>query len=212
MGINYTSPTYYSHVLKEHFPSSGLLLLKLIGTLPTSLGKLEHLQQLFVGSNHLNGTIPISLSKLEQLSSLSMQDNDLQGTIPEGLITLTRLKSLHLDHNNLTGTIPSTLGALALSLLDLTASDNLLTGSLPASLGRVAKRGRVVDFSYNRLHGEIPVELCLARNMFLIGTNITNRCSEICRDKQYRVSHGGGVMLYSVMYLYSPALIFKIFE
>jgi Leucine-rich repeat (LRR) protein len=149
------------------------------------LGNLEHLQQLFLASNRLNGTIPVALSKLGRLAHLSLQNNALEGSIPSDLGALSKLKSLHLDHNHLTGTIPSSLGTLSLS--DLTASSNLLTGILPSSLADIARKGRVVDFSYNRLHGDIPVELCLARNMFLIANNVTNRCNEICRDKRYRV-------------------------
>lgn len=150
------------------------------------MGNLEHLQQLYVDSNYLNGTIPTSLSKLGRLSTLSLQNNDFKGTIPGEFSELIKLKALHLDHNNLTGSIPSALGVLS-SLEDLTASNNLLTGSLPGSLGGVARRGRVVDFSYNHLTGDVPLELCLARNMFLIANNVTDRCNEICHEKQYRV-------------------------
>lgn len=156
------------------------------GTLPTSIGHLEHLQHLFVDFNNLNGTIPSSLSRLTNMAALSLQGNNFEGTIPASLGELKKLKALHLDHNQLTGTIPSSLGALPLN--DLTASNNLLTGLLPSALATIARTGRVVDFSYNRLHGVIPVDLCLARNLFLIANNVTNDCAELCHDKRYRVS------------------------
>jgi Leucine-rich repeat (LRR) protein len=161
-------------------------ILYIAGTLPSSIGNLEHLQQLYVDFNNLNGTLPDSLSKLTNLASLSLQSNHFEGSIPPSLGKLLKLKSLYLDHNRLTGSIPSTLGSLPLN--DLTGSNNLLTGTLPATLADIARKGRVVDFSYNDLHGEIPVELCLARNLFLIANNITNNCKEICHDKRYRVS------------------------
>jgi hypothetical protein len=129
--------------------------------------------------------MPITLSKLSHLTALSLQQNMFEGTIHSEFGSLSKLKSLHLDHNNLTGTIPVSLGALSLN--DLTGSNNFLTGTLPASLGTMAKKSRVIDFSYNLLHGDIPVELCLARNLFLIANNVTDRCKEICRDKRYRV-------------------------
>ena len=164
-----------------------LTALIIVGTLPSTIGNLEHLKELYVDSNRLNGTIPATLSKLANLVTISLQNNELEGTIPSELGKLSKLKSLHLDHNRLTGSIPSSLGKLELQ--DLTASNNLLVGSLPASLAQIVKKGRVVDFSYNQLVGVIPVELCLARNMFLIENLIINRCNDICRDKSYRVSN-----------------------
>lgn len=156
----------------------------LTGTLPPSIGNLQRLQHLYVDFNHLNGTLPDFFSKLTSLASLSLQGNSFDGTIPTSLGELSKLRSLHIDHNHLSGSIPSSFGGLPLN--DLTASNNALTGSLPASLANIARKGRVVDFSYNQLSGDIPVELCLARNLFLIANNISNKCSEICHDKRYR--------------------------
>ena len=61
----------------------------------------------------MTGTIPSSLGSLSNLSELWLSNNQLTGTIPSSLGNLSNLWGLHLSSNQLTGTIPSSLDNLS---------------------------------------------------------------------------------------------------
>ena len=83
-----------------------------IGTLPTQMGRLNHLEVLFLDSNNLNGTIPSEIGKLEMLKDLRLFFNNLSGSIPSQLFDATELIDLYLDRNKLTGSISTYIGQL----------------------------------------------------------------------------------------------------
>ncbi|KAG6557909.1 hypothetical protein Mapa_000087 [Marchantia paleacea] len=81
---------------------------------------------------NLEGTMPSSLGQLTALTDLWLDNNQIKGVIPD-LSTLKLLKTLHLQNNSLAGGIPETL-ALLPALTELFLSDNKLSGPIPASL------------------------------------------------------------------------------
>ena len=66
----------------------------LTGPIPSSLGSLTNLEQLWLFRNQLTGSIPSSLSSLTNLTQLALDDNQLTGSIPSSLSSLTNLDSL----------------------------------------------------------------------------------------------------------------------
>ena len=56
---------------------------ELHGTIPSSLGEIDSLENLFLASNNLTGTIPSELAQLENLKILEVQSNLLSGSIPD---------------------------------------------------------------------------------------------------------------------------------
>jgi hypothetical protein len=111
----------------------------LTGSLPTQLGLLTLLTQVYMLSSRfsgprLSGSIPSELGKLSQLTNLVMSGYQFSGTIPTELSRLTLLDWLYLQRNELSGSIPSELGRLTkLGELDVSAN-TALTGTVPASL------------------------------------------------------------------------------
>ncbi len=104
-----------------------------ISTLPESIGKLESLQGLYLGSNQLT-TLPESIGNLSSLKRLSLSVN-LLSTLPESIGNLSSLKDLIL-HNNQFTTLPESIGNLN-SLKHLHATSNKLT-TLPESIGNLS--------------------------------------------------------------------------
>ena len=72
---------------------------KLVGTLPTRLGTLIHLEKLDLSGNELDGSIPPELGTLANLSTLFLGDNELTGCVPTSLreIENNDLDSLGLE-------------------------------------------------------------------------------------------------------------------
>ncbi|KAI8822813.1 hypothetical protein BJ741DRAFT_86809 [Chytriomyces cf. hyalinus JEL632] len=94
---------------------------QLTGTIPTELGQLTSLTQLYLSSNQLTGSIPTELGRLTSLNTLSLSSNQLTGSIPTELGRLTSLKTLRLASNRLSGSIPCEFSNLkALSTSDFT--------------------------------------------------------------------------------------------
>jgi len=130
---------------------------QLSGPIPASLGNLKNLQNLFLMDNQLTGAIPAELGNCSQLTVLSVSGNQLTGPIPAQLGNLSNLYSLGLSANQLTGPIPAALGNLS-NLTGLSFWRNQLTGSIPPELGNLSKL-KSLDLGNNQLTGSIPPQL-----------------------------------------------------
>ncbi|XP_022885764.1 probable LRR receptor-like serine/threonine-protein kinase At4g37250 [Olea europaea var. sylvestris] len=161
----------YSRVTGLSLPDSELL-----GSIPATLGVIQHLRNLNLSNNSINGSIPSSLfsaselqildfsnnmisgelpelvGKLKNLQVLNLSDNALAGNIPENLTTLQKLTVISLRNNYFFGALPG--GFNSVQVLDL--SSNLINGSLPPDFG--GNNLSYFNVSYNRLSSEIPPE------------------------------------------------------
>ncbi|KAI3451979.1 hypothetical protein Pfo_008644 [Paulownia fortunei] len=161
----------YFRVTSLSLPDSGLL-----GSIPTTLGMIEHLRNLNLSNNSINGSIPSSLfsaselqildfsnnlisgglpelvGKLKNLQLLNLSDNALAGNLPKNLSTLQNLTAVSLKNNYFFGSLPG--GFNAVEVLDL--SSNLINGSLPPDFG--GSNLAYLNVSFNRFSGEIPPE------------------------------------------------------
>ncbi|KPA77975.1 surface membrane protein gp46-like protein, partial [Leptomonas pyrrhocoris] len=84
----------------------------LIGTLPSTWGKLTKMQNFQLIGNNLEGTLPAEWSEMTGLAQIRMSRNNLTGTLPE---QWSRLKVLTVivSRNHLTGTLPASWSALS---------------------------------------------------------------------------------------------------
>ena len=131
------------------------------GTIPSEVGLLTQLTEIWLDSNQLlSGTIPSQLGLLTQLTLLWLCSNQLSGTIPSQLGLLTKLTALWLsDIQLLSGTIPSELGGFT-KLAALSLYSTQLSGTIPSQLGLLTHLGSI-DLSSNKLSGTIPSQLGL---------------------------------------------------
>ncbi|XP_073038798.1 probable LRR receptor-like serine/threonine-protein kinase At4g37250 [Primulina eburnea] len=161
----------YFRVTGLSLASSGLL-----GSIPATLGRIEHLRFLNLSSNSINGSIPSTLFRatelqildisnnlisgelpelvgnLKNLRVLALSDNALEGNLPRNLTTLQNLTSVFLQNNYLFGSL---LGGFD-SVRSLDLSSNLIYGSLPMEFG--GSNLAYFNISFNRISGEIPPE------------------------------------------------------
>jgi|GEM_PF-2905784 len=71
----------------------------LSGPLPSEIGQLTALKELWLDNNRISGSLPASLGQLSQLRLLIMHYNNLTGCIPAAIGDLGSLESLYLSYN-----------------------------------------------------------------------------------------------------------------
>lgn len=124
------------------------------GSIPTSIGSLQTLTELFLDRNQLTGEIPSSIANMKALLYLSLWRNKLTGEIPSALGELTELLALSVNDNQLTGEISNSIGQLQkLQYLDL--DRNQLSGSIPSSFNNLQNL-IALDLKENQLTGTVP--------------------------------------------------------
>uniref|UniRef100_A0A1D1YWF7 Putative LRR receptor-like serine/threonine-protein kinase At4g37250 n=1 Tax=Anthurium amnicola TaxID=1678845 RepID=A0A1D1YWF7_9ARAE len=140
---------------------------RLLGSIPSDLGLIQHLRHLDLSGNSLNGSLPSTLffpnsstsdvaaSSSSELRVLSLASNEISGDLPDlPAGALTNLQVLNLSDNALIGRLPSRL-ALLPNLTVLSLSGNYLSGSLPGGGGGFS-RAEYVDLSSNLFNGTLP--------------------------------------------------------
>ncbi|CAL5345687.1 unnamed protein product [Camellia sinensis] len=134
----------------------------LSGPIPTTIGKLHNLHGLYLGVNYFT-QLPSSIGNLTLLNDLYLVQNKIHGSIPSSLGNCKNLLDLNLAHNNFHGSIPPEIMSLSSISISFDLSYNALTGSLPLEVGSL-KNLATLDVSNNRLLGSIPNSLsnCLS--------------------------------------------------
>ncbi|KAJ0780225.1 putative protein kinase RLK-Pelle-LRR-XI-1 family [Helianthus annuus] len=142
------------------------------GVIPSEIGMLRCLNELYLSRNLLTGGIPFSIGNLTSLTWLYLYRNHLTGLIPYNIGSFKNLVMLYLQENELTGPIPPEIGTLMkINTIDISA--NNLIGAIPSSIGNLTK----LCFLYlydNKLSGSIPPELSGATDLMdlQIGKNL----------------------------------------
>lgn len=139
----------------------GLPSNNLKGKLPTSIGNLTYLQNLFLENNLLKDTIPSGLGNLLLLNNIDLSYNQLSGSIPSEIGNLSNLNYVDLSYNQLNGNIPPQLGNLT-NLIELKLGNNKLISNIPLQLGNLSHL-TALNLSHNKLSGNIPREIGFLR-------------------------------------------------
>ena len=166
------------------------------GEIPTEVGNLTSLTQLYLDSNLLTGPIPTELGGLTSLTELYLDSNLLTDSIPSGLGNLASLTRLYLDSNLLTGPIPTELGNLTnlTNLTELYLDSNLLTGPIPTELGNLTNLTNltILDLHSNQLSGCIPLPLTYLLDGQGLGLSVCDEASMTVIDPGGGTSGGEG--------------------
>jgi len=140
--------------------------------IPTEIGLLTKLTNLYLYDNEFTGEIPSEIGYLTELTNLFLMGNQLSGRMPTELGSLTNLLILFFDSNKLSGTIPTELGSLvALEWLEL--ASNKLSGTIPTELGSLVALEQL-ELGYNDdMSGSVPEEVCnLNLSKFTFPSNV----------------------------------------
>ena len=166
--------TVNGRVTELHLGGNGLS-----GDIPSELGNLTHLKELWFGDgNNLTGKLPSELSRLTRLEVLDLGGSEMSGAIPAWLGELSGLRSMYLDGNQFTGEIPAELGNL-IRLGLLTLHDNKLTGAIPPELGNLTRLDWLA-LQYNAgLHGALPRELTKISTLRRLQFHYTGLCAPL---------------------------------
>ncbi|KAJ1691874.1 hypothetical protein LUZ63_016029 [Rhynchospora breviuscula] len=142
-------------IMNIHSLSYGLNLSHnyLNGSVPSEIGKLKNVAQIYLSYNNLSGQIPSSVDGCQLLQILHLEGNLLQGPIPSSLSNLKGLQELDLSSNNFSGQVPLFLGEIGFAHLNI--SFNNFQGELPKE--GVFKNATAIDVRGNpELCGEVP--------------------------------------------------------
>ncbi|XP_028784288.1 MDIS1-interacting receptor like kinase 2-like [Neltuma alba] len=129
----------------------------LFGPIPNEIGKLNSLTTIYLESNKLYGSIPPSMGNLIGLEELVLSNNNLSGSIPQSIGNLINLQEIYLDYNNLSGSIPSTIGNLT-KLNTLLLMENNLSGHLPGEMNNITWHN--LQLGDNHFQGQLPQQIC----------------------------------------------------
>ncbi len=177
---------------------------KIPGTVPTSLGKLTKLTEMYGFDNRLTGTIPTELGLLDLVQVLGLGNNLLSGTLPTELEQMVNMRDMSIHHvvneaaltqnetprdSGLSGPLLSFGDMPYLSLLFL--DGNSFTGAIPPDFLRhntFIDTPVSIGLTYNQLTGTIPksLERFEALSIDLVGNLISEIPEELC--------HKGGWM------------------
>jgi len=103
---------------------------KLTGSIPSEVGLLSSLEELWLRDNQLSGSLPQELGNLNNLSTIILEKNELTGKLNGVFDSFTSLVGLNLGFNNFTGEIPEHLWSIDVEL-GLNLEWNDLSGSVP---------------------------------------------------------------------------------
>lgn len=149
--------------------------------MPSEIGQLHKLKELYLWYYPVSGTLPSALYDLENLEVLSLSHVPLdKWSIPSDIAKLHNLRELRLFDCNLAGAIPDEVGQLT-GLEDLYLPNNELSGSLPASLGHLINL-KYINLGCNNLSGAIPTEVATMDNYWRLWPDIFDRNTGFTMD------------------------------
>jgi len=147
--------------------------------MPSSLGNLSNLNDLYLNDNQLS-CLPEELGSLTQLRVLRLNNNRLEA-LPTSIGNLTRLERLHVARNQLR-CLPKSIVALT-RLLELGLGHNLLA-SLPHGMGDMTALSKLV-LANNRIE-RLPGS---------IGSLVQLRKLNVAHNRLTTLPHGVGCLV-----------------
>ncbi|XP_059310941.1 probable LRR receptor-like serine/threonine-protein kinase At3g47570 [Lycium ferocissimum] len=127
------------------------------GNIPSCLGDMTSLREVYLDSNNFIASIPSSLWKLKDIKRFNLSSHFFNGSLSLEVGNIKAALLLDLSRNHISGNIPSTLGGLQ-KLIQLSLAHNRIEGSIPETFGELINL-ETLDLSYNNMSGVIPKSL-----------------------------------------------------
>jgi Leucine-rich repeat (LRR) protein len=123
------------------------------------------------GSNNFSGSLPSELGNLFKLEELYIDSSGLSGALPSSFANLTRMKILWASDNNFTGQIPDYIGSW--NLTDLRLQGTSFQGPLPATLSNLVQ---LTNLRIGDIASGISSSLAFISSMTSLNTLILRNC------------------------------------
>ncbi|CAL8150892.1 unnamed protein product [Prunus armeniaca] len=161
----------------------------IVGDIPTEIGQLQLLQELYFDSNNFSGVIPEQVSNLKNLEILNLSMNHLSGRIPLSLASLNFLKEFNVSCNNLEGPIPTSTQLQSFNASAFEGNPKLCGAPLPNKCG--PNKDMDVDNKNNKdvengLH-QLPWFYIFATLGFIVG--FWGVCGSLVINKTWRYAY-----------------------
>mmetsp|Transcript_24439 Transcript_24439/g.37120 ORF Transcript_24439/g.37120 Transcript_24439/m.37120 type:complete len:1157 (+) Transcript_24439:210-3680(+) len=132
------------------------------GSLPSSIGNLDLMEQLLLSENALTGTLPTQLGRLDRLKLLNLDGNDFSGTIPTEMAELRDLEIWRMNGNKrLSGSVPASFAQDLDSLQEFNVEGTNLTSGLAESYCELDVLTTVISADCGGDAATIPCECCV---------------------------------------------------
>jgi len=103
---------------------------KITSKIPSEIGSISSLREMWLGRNSLSGTIPRELGNLMSVETIILEQNLLTGQLPNIFGKMSKLNVVNLGSNNLSGPIPSSFWEGNYETAAL-VQDNNFSGQVP---------------------------------------------------------------------------------
>jgi len=137
------------------------------GSLPSELGLMSNIQELWMNENYLNGTIPTEIGELRALKDLRLQNTHMSGELPDELFNLKLIERIDLYDANFTGTISTLIGKLSPTLSMLRLRGNNFYGELPTEMNLLTTL-QSFWVHFTSIAGAVPSGLCRLRDDLIL--------------------------------------------
>jgi Leucine-rich repeat (LRR) protein len=162
-----------------------------IGPIPTEIGLLTLLVEIFLSNNELSSTLPSEIGQLSNLSLLHIRDNEFVGKLPSQWGE--QIADLDLHGNSFSGMLPIALTEL-FHLKFIDASFNNFSGTLPSYFSKFQAVQRLNLGNNMKISGTLPSFESVALNLLDVSnTSITLPMSAAgdgyCSQRHNRTTH-----------------------
>ncbi|XP_062093336.1 receptor-like protein EIX2 [Humulus lupulus] len=153
---------------------------KLNGTLPESIGQLQHLESFDFSLNSFTGTVSeIHFHKLSKLKEVYISENSLTFNFNSNWVPPFSLKSLKLRSCKLGPEFPSWLQTQSnITILDI--ANTGIHGTIPAWFSNHASKLNLLNLSSNQFLGPIPHFLSAVQDLHLSNNHFVSLRDFIC--------------------------------
>ncbi|TQE10436.1 hypothetical protein C1H46_003891 [Malus baccata] len=158
------------------------------GSIPTEIGQLQFLRNLFLNDNNFSGNIPNQISNLHLLEALDLSMNHLSGKIPWSMTSLNFLSSFNVSYNNLQGTIPTSTQIQSLDASAFEGNPKLCGAPLPNECREIdANHKNKVNQDADNKGDELPWFYIFATLGFIVG--FWGVCGSLLLKKTWRYAY-----------------------
>lgn len=150
---------YYTHILYFLVSPVHLNDNAFQGKIPSDLGNLRSLKELWLGSNRMTGNFPSELGEAGSVELIALNENLLSGTLPDLFGKFTDLKIINLRNNLFSGAIPTSIFSGKIEHAVILDGNNF-EGSVPEHICSSSTQINVDDNIWFVDEPEVSCECC----------------------------------------------------